>query len=655
VDRLAKGLLAALALLLSVPLILGALMLAMLPAAMSLEPPPAGCTASSAGGWMIPFGQTYAVTSEYGWRKHPVTGQWKLHTGIDLAATAKPGRVLAAGPGTITTAGVMGGYGNAVVVDHGGGVSTLYGHLAGIDPAATVGAAVTGGTLLGIEGATGTATGIHLHFEVRLEEASTNPREWMRQTHGLEFDGTGTSSAGGAGPGQLQHYDIGPVLPATQYLADYLGTMFAITTIYGWRPVDPFPDHPSGWAADFMVYQDKATGDALAAYAQSHAEQLQIKYIIWYQRIWSLERADEGWRPMEDRGGDTANHKDHVHITVYADGETPPAAFTSCAFLGGVLTRDDLATGSVPRADELAGWALELRWDQVNPRDGAWDFTVLDDAIAYATDHGQRIRLRIPGADTAPAHVKALGGGPVPFRDHDHNTDTTIAAYWSDEVRAAWRDLMTQLSTHIAGNPAVGEIQIGGTGLITPETMLLMGNEKTRDGISNATHLKQAGLNDELREQVWRDDITMMTELWPQTALTLWCHPWQTLDGKSSLDKTLELIEYAHAANPRIAFGHTGFDQDTIEHKSAIWPMYEYLIDHGYPIAVQTRSIDGGWDGNHPVGDLNAILTWAGENGVMSLELPRGWQAHVDASVLAAANAAMNANALGASAEPPAE
>ena len=89
--------------------------------------------------------------------------------------------------------------------------------------------------------------------------------------------------------------------------------------------------------------------------------------------------------------------------------------------------------------------------------------------------------------------------------------------------------------------------------------------------------------------------------------------------------------------------------------KSAIWPMYEYLIDHGYPIAVQTRSIDGGWDGNHPVGDLNAILTWAGENGVMSLELPRGWQAHVDASVLAAANAAMNANALGASAEPPAE
>ena len=172
-DRLAKGLLATVVLLLSMPLLLGALMLAMLPAAMSLEPTPTACGTGAAGGWMIPFGQTYAVTSEYGWREHPVTGQWKLHTGIDLAATAKPGRVLAAGPGlglpsimcftgpgTITTAGVMGGYGNAVVVDHGGGVSTLYGHLAGIDPAATVGAAVTGGTLLGIEGATGTATGM---------------------------------------------------------------------------------------------------------------------------------------------------------------------------------------------------------------------------------------------------------------------------------------------------------------------------------------------------------------------------------------------------------------------------------------------------------------------------------------------------------------
>ena len=644
-NRFAKTLTAAVVVLLSVPMLLSALMLAWLPAAVSLT-----ACASAGGGWIIPFAQAYTVTSEYGWRKHPVTAEWKLHAGIDLAADDKPGRVLAAGPGTITTAGVLGGYGTSIVVDHGAGLTTVYGHLASLDPAATVGAVVTGGTPLGVEGATGTATGIHLHFEVRLDAVATNPRDWMLDSHGLDFDGTG---AGGGGGGTLHHYDIGPVLPATQYLADYLGTMFAITTIYGWRPHDPYPDHPSGWAADFMVYGDRATGDALATYAQAHAAELKIKYIIWYQRIWSVDRADEGWRPMEDRGGDTANHKDHVHITVYADGETAPTSGAPCSFLGGVLTRDELSTGTVARSSELAGWASELRWDQVNPAEGVWDFTALDAAIGYATEHGQRIRVRIPGADTAPAHVKALAGGPVPFRDHDRDRDTTIARYWSDEVRGAWRDLMTQLATHIAGNPAVGEIQIGGTGLITPETMLLMGGEVTSDGVSNAEHLRRAGLTDDLRERVWREDIAMMTGVWSGTALTLWCHPWQRLDGSSSLAKTFELIEAARAASPQIAFGHTGFDEATVDGTGPAWPLYEYLLDRGYPVAAQTRSLDGGWDGDHPIGDLNAILAWAGEHGLMSLELPRGWQSHVDPDVLAAANAAMQANALAVGAPSP--
>lgn len=650
--RVTRWLAAGLLLAAVTPLLLGALILTLLPATPALS---AACApaAEATGGWIIPFAQAYTVTSEYGWRKHPVTGQWKLHTGIDLAATTKPGRVLAAGPGTITTAGgVMGGYGNAIIVDHGGGVTTLYGHLASIDPAATVGAAVAGGTLLGIEGATGTATGIHLHYEVRLDGVPTNPRDWMRATHGLEFDGTGGGGGGGGDP--VRHYDIGPVLPATQYAADYLGTMFDITTIYGWRPEDPYPDHPNGWAADFMVYGDRARGDALAGYAQTHATELRVDYIIWYQRIWSVARADEGWRPMADRGGTTANHKDHVHITVVHDDSDIPGGSGGCAFLGGVLSRDNLAAGKGgDRADELAGWAYEARWDDLNPAPDVWDFTGLDAAISYAAAHGQRFRLRIPGADTAPAHIKTLGGGPVPFHDHDHHRDTTIARYWSDEVRDAWRDLMSQLAAHIAGNPAVGEIQIGGTGLITPETMLLMGDETTSDGTTNAQHLRAAGLTDPLRDQVWRDDLTMMTSVWGATPLTLWCHPWQTLDGRASLATTYELIEYAHTLNPGIVFGHTGTDQATIEGKTPIWQMYQYLLDRGYPIALQTRSLDGGYDGGHPLGDLNTILTWAADHGVLSLELPRGWQTHVDPDVLAAANAAMQAHARGAGLTPP--
>jgi uncharacterized protein YgiM (DUF1202 family) len=88
-----------------------------------------------------------------------------------------------------------------------------------------------------------------------------------------------------------------------------------IRTIYGVRQ-DPLPDHPSGRALDIMVYTNITQGQAVADWAQANADSLNIEYIIWNQRIWSVARAREGWRYMADRGSNTANHKDHVHITV---------------------------------------------------------------------------------------------------------------------------------------------------------------------------------------------------------------------------------------------------------------------------------------------------------------------------------------------------
>ncbi len=83
-------------------------------------------------------------------------------------------------------------------------------------------------------------------------------------------------------------------------------------TTYGY---DPHGEHIDGKALDFMT-DDKELGDAIAAYVQDHAAALNIYDIIWYQRIWTPARADEGWRPMDDRGDPTANHYDHVHIAV---------------------------------------------------------------------------------------------------------------------------------------------------------------------------------------------------------------------------------------------------------------------------------------------------------------------------------------------------
>lgn len=88
-----------------------------------------------------------------------------------------------------------------------------------------------------------------------------------------------------------------------------------IKTIYGVRQ-DPIPDHPSGRALDIMVYTNTGQGQAVADWAKANAGSLNIEYVIWNQRIWSVARSGEGWRYMADRGSNTANHKDHVHITV---------------------------------------------------------------------------------------------------------------------------------------------------------------------------------------------------------------------------------------------------------------------------------------------------------------------------------------------------
>lgn len=93
-----------------------------------------------------------------------------------------------------------------------------------------------------------------------------------------------------------------------------------ITEIGGVRP-DSLPDHPSGHALDLMIpsptsAEGKALGDEVAAYLRQNAGRLDVQYVIWHQQIWNTSRSSEGWRAMADRGDATANHMDHVHVTV---------------------------------------------------------------------------------------------------------------------------------------------------------------------------------------------------------------------------------------------------------------------------------------------------------------------------------------------------
>lgn len=121
---------------------------------------------------------TPEVSSGYGRRTDPIDGSSKFHTGIDVAA-AEGSPVLAAAPGIVRSAGRRGGYGNAVEIDNGGGISTLYGHARAL--AVKEGDQVEAGQPIAFVGHTGRATGSHLHFEVRKDGKPTDPQSALNR------------------------------------------------------------------------------------------------------------------------------------------------------------------------------------------------------------------------------------------------------------------------------------------------------------------------------------------------------------------------------------------------------------------------------------------------------------------------------------------
>lgn len=114
------------------------------------------------------------VSSGFGRRFHPIFNNWRAHTGVDFAA-AHGTRVLATADGVVTAAGVRGGYGNTVEIRHGSGVSTLYAHLSGFAKGIRAGTRVMQGEPVGFVGATGFATGPHLHYEFKMGGVHQDP------------------------------------------------------------------------------------------------------------------------------------------------------------------------------------------------------------------------------------------------------------------------------------------------------------------------------------------------------------------------------------------------------------------------------------------------------------------------------------------------
>jgi murein DD-endopeptidase MepM/ murein hydrolase activator NlpD len=114
------------------------------------------------------------ISSGFGRRFHPIFNNWRNHTGVDFAAPEGT-RILASADGQVASAGVRGGYGNAIELRHGGGITTLYGHLSRFAAGIRAGARVKQGEVIGYVGHTGWATGPHLHYEFRIAGIYQNP------------------------------------------------------------------------------------------------------------------------------------------------------------------------------------------------------------------------------------------------------------------------------------------------------------------------------------------------------------------------------------------------------------------------------------------------------------------------------------------------
>jgi murein DD-endopeptidase MepM/ murein hydrolase activator NlpD len=125
----------------------------------------------------MPLQSAFRYTSGFGNRRHPITGRWDMHEGVDMAGRhGSP--IYATGDGTVSFAGWQSGYGRLVRIRHANGFETRYGHLSRIR--VSVGDRVSQGDRIGDMGNTGRSTGTHLHYEVRIDGRPLNPMEFIR-------------------------------------------------------------------------------------------------------------------------------------------------------------------------------------------------------------------------------------------------------------------------------------------------------------------------------------------------------------------------------------------------------------------------------------------------------------------------------------------
>lgn len=312
------------------------------------------------------------------------------HEGLDIS-TGQGTPIHAYADGVVTAAGPASGFGQWIRIKHtinGEDFETLYGHMYPQDVLVTVGQSVKAGQVIAREGSNGQSTGSHLHFEVHPGgyRNPVDPQVWVDKAvnasgdsvsdnaaapdNSLNAEATKTTISGDLPPlpasvGSEAHWTVNSVRLARAVHAQFP----EIKTIGGWRPVDAYPDHPSGWAIDIMIpnWQTEdgiSLGSRIQNWVLANSSEFKVKYIIWRQTYYPGNANEGVANLMEDRGSPTQNHMDHVHVTTYpaplangdeaysadgikdADGSTMSASGCSSEDFGD--SGEELAPGHVP-------------------------------------------------------------------------------------------------------------------------------------------------------------------------------------------------------------------------------------------------------------------------------------------------------------------
>lgn len=302
----------------------------------------------------LPAG-TWVKTSGYGMRVHPITGERKLHTGVDFAAPAGT-PILAAADGRVAFAGPATGYGHLILIEHTVGgqlVATGYAHMYADGIGVSVGDQVHAGDHIADVGSDGYSTGAHLHFEVRpggAWAATVNPEPWLAG-HGASQVDQNSSSVIPAGCGAdnvaaPEEFDSsnpdalvddptsnGKITARTAYVLAQVRARFPESSWACWSPrPGTKSEHPLGRACDGTFGNSigqAAKGHALdygwdvTNWLKANATKLGVEYLIWQGKIWSVARDSEGWRRydgggMHDPAAITGGHYDHLHFTIAA-------------------------------------------------------------------------------------------------------------------------------------------------------------------------------------------------------------------------------------------------------------------------------------------------------------------------------------------------